>query len=321
MHPSTVSRALDPRSQHLVTEAKREQILAVAQRLGYRSNLVARSLRRNRTDTIGVVVSDLENPIITGILHGLDTSLRQSGFLTLISETQDSSSSFEKILEHLVARSVDAIVVTAATVDDGPLLERIGAVVPVIVAVRPVTGIDLPVIAQDDVLGGRLVADHFAAHGHDLVAQLRGPANVLNFARRAEGFSTTCAERGITEIRMSGPAAAPSAEEGARVMQLVLQRKRRPTAVFAHNDLMAMGALRVIKRLGLRCPEDIAVAGYNNMAFLDLLAPPLTSVVIDVEAVSACAGETALTWITTGEMPPTPHLPPPTLIARTSTTG
>jgi len=319
LHPSTVSRALDPRSTHLVSGATLERVRDAAATLGYRGNLVARSLRRRRTDTIGVVVADLRNTVVTSILNGLDLSLGAAGYLTMIGESGGSSSELEELLRHLVAGPVDAIVVTAATTSDGPLLRRIAEVVPLVVALRPVSRAGLPVVAQDDYAGGALVAEHFAGLRHELVAQLPGPASVGNFVRRRQGFSATCRALHVVEVPGLPLAAEPTAAEGARLTEAVLRGKHAPTAIFAHNDAMAMGALRVLRRRGLRCPEDMAIAGYNNASFVDLFDPPLTSVVVDVQAVSSCAGRLALQWLADGVPPVAPVLPPPVLIPRAST--
>ncbi|MGH8928405.1 MAG: LacI family DNA-binding transcriptional regulator [Acidimicrobiia bacterium] len=279
VHPSTVSRALDPLQINRVKEPTRQLIIEAATRLGYRPDLVARGLRNGRTATIGVIAADLGNTFVTPIIHGLTGAIESAGMLPMIAETQDDHGRLSHILDHMLSRRVDAIVVAAARAGDQALLESAAKLVPVVIAARPLRRTSLPQVIHDDREGGRLVAQLFGDLGHQLVAQLQGPDDVDNFPRRAEGFSGFCESRGITEIVVSARASVPAIHEGKRVMDALLAKPGlRPSAVFAHNDLMALGALSVIRAAGLRVPDDLSLVGYNDLPMVGHLAPPLTTV-------------------------------------------
>jgi LacI family transcriptional regulator len=277
VHPSTVSRALDGIHAHLVKDSTRQRIVQIAERLGYRPHMVARGLQTGRTLTVGVVVADLGNTFITPIIHGLTAALDVHGMMPVIAETQDDSLRFAQILDHLLGRQVDAIVSLAARAGDREILESAARIVPVVVAARPLAHTVLPQVVHDDRRGGAMVAEHLLELGHRRLAQLRGPLDVENFARRAEGFSRATRQAGATEVAVDAFAPLPVIEEGGRLMRLLLDQGDLPTAVFVHNDLMAAGALSVLHENGLKVPEDVSVVGYNDLPLIGYVDPPLTT--------------------------------------------
>src|SRR5207302_9181954 len=125
VHYSTVSRALDPSKVWRVNAVTRKHVEAVARRMGYQRDMVASGLKRGRTHTVAIVVADLGNPFIAPVLRGIANRLEHAGFMSLISDTQDDSARLERILNHLLSRRVDAIILTAARLGDGTVLRRI----------------------------------------------------------------------------------------------------------------------------------------------------------------------------------------------------
>lgn len=277
--PSTVSRALDPRHHSMVNSGTREQIVAAAERLGYRPDLQARSLMTGRTQTIVVIAADLGNPTVTPVLHGVASRVSVEGIVPIIAETNDDSSVLVELVDHMLSRRVDAMIVLGAKRQDADLIESASRIVPVVVATRPLLDVSVPVIMVDDRRGGELVAEHFAALGHRLVAQLAGPSEVMNFPLRDEGFTAMARRKRLRQVSIRDEAEVPTFEEGHRLMNEILDSDvERPTAIFAHNDPMAVGAMSVLRERGVRIPDDISIAGYNDMALTDFLAPPLTTV-------------------------------------------
>ncbi len=318
VHPSTVSRALDPSQAHRVREATRTQIRGVADRLGYRPHLVARGLQTGRTATIAFVAADLSNPFVTPIIHGLTGAIQNDGMMPVIAETQDDHDTFAAILDHMLSRRVDGMVVAAARLGDREILESAARIVPLVLAGRPLEGSSLPQVVHDDRLGGELAAAHLASLGHRRVAQLHGPADVANFPRRAAGFSQHASGNGMVEIASPGMANNPTAAEGERLMEdLLATGMEPPTGVFAHNDLMALGARSALGARGVRVPDDVSLVGYNNLPLVGRLTPPLTTILYPSLEVGRAAGELIIELLG-GEMVKTHDLEPE-LIARGST--
>lgn len=317
VHPSTVSRALDPDRREMVRESTRQEILETASRLGYRPHMGARSLQSGRTATIGVVAADLGNTFVTPIIHGIAASIESSGFLPVIAETEDDTERFGRIIDHMLARRVDALIVAAARDGDQTMLEQAAELVPIVIAARPLEGSSLPHVIHDDCGGAAMAAEHLADLGHHTVAQLYGPRDVGNFPRRATGFSEAVGRLGLREITIDVWAAGPTIEEGHRLMAPLLERDELPTAIFAHNDLMALGAMAELSAAGLRVPDDVSLVGYNDLPTVGHLQPPLTTVRYPSLDVGERAGSMALALLA-GDRPADITLDPE-LIVRGST--
>jgi len=280
VHVSTVSRALNPDEPHRVNATTAARVRAHALRLGYRPDAIARGLRRGKTDTVGVVVADLANPFLVDVMRGVENVLEPRDFMPLIAETRDDPANLRRALERLADRRVDALITTAAmpTVADD-LMSFAKDQAPVVLVSRSLAGSGLPTVYADEYLGGELVAGYLVGLGHRTLAQLRGPQELETFAHRGQAFAETATRLGAEVIEFNPAAIRPTHEEGSRLMGFLLaQAAKLPTAIFAHNDPMALGALDVLKRSGLRCPEDISIVGYNDNPYMAQISPPLTTV-------------------------------------------
>lgn len=251
-----------------------------------------------KTSTVAVVAADLGNTWVTPMIHGIASRMSVEGIVPIISETNDDSRVLDELIDHMLARRVDALIVLAARRSDTEIIDSAGRIVPTVVAGRPLNDARVPVVRAGDARGGRLVAEHFAAKGHRVVTQLRGPSDVLSFPLRGEAFSEAASELGLEEVWVDEEAELPRLDDGARLAEILVERHRQlPTAIFAHNDLMAIGALSVLKAHGVLVPEDVAVCGYNGTPLTGHLTPSLTSVRYPGWEVGHKAAELALRLI------------------------
>jgi len=241
--------------------------------------------------------------------------------MSLFAETQDDSSRLDRILNHLLSRRVDAIILTAGRVGDSHILRRfVGHGIPVVLALQGVPGIRLPSCTNDDLLGGTLAAQHLLALGHRRLAQLRGPADVQPLSQRAEGFSKAVAAAGATEVVIRSTAPLVTADDGRRLMRVVLDSKRaRPTGIFAHHDLMALGALTLAEERGLNCPRDLSIIGYHDLPNLERLVPALTTIRQPLEEAGRAASDMVLHILNSPSRQPRSRRLAPTLVVRQST--
>jgi LacI family transcriptional regulator len=321
VHYSTVSRALDPATLRRVSVDTRKHVQAVAKKMGYQPDMVASGLKKGRTQTVAVIAGDLGNPNIAPVLRGIANELEKAGLMSLISETQDDSARLERVLEHLLSRRVDAIIMTAARLQDAPRLRRLRRQgIPLVLAVQNVPGIRLPAATNDDFLGGALAAKHLLALGHRRVAQLRGPMDINSCYLRAQGFSKTIKAAGAVEVVVRSVAPKGSPEEGAHLMRELLDKKGvRPTGIFVHHDLMAFGALTAAEERGLVAPRDLSMIGYHNLPHNDRIVPPLTSIRQPREELGRIAAEILVAMLTSPGRPPAPRRIAPSLVIRRST--
>lgn len=199
---------------------------------------------------------------------------------------------------------------------------RIAQQVPLVLTVRNLPGSDLPAITHDDERGGRLAAEHLVERGHRRVAQLCGPRNVSSFRERAAGFRGRLELSSVELVEPDDSAAHPVLAEGRRLMELLLDHyEEPPTAIFAHNDLMAFGALEALATNGVSCPQDVAVIGYNDTPMTAFTAPPITTIRLPGYELGRMAADTAVVLMENGHQPRPSLSLPPELAPRYSTLG
>ena len=229
--------------------------------------------------TVGLVVPDIANPNVAPVVRGIEDTLDGHGLVPVISETRDNRTRARRVLDHLLRRRVDAVITTATRSGDRTLVEEFARHVPTVLAVRPLLDSGLATVAGDDRMGAGMVAGHLAGLGHQRVAQLTGPRDVANFALRSEGFAVTAQRAGLRVLEIPETASAPTLAEGRRLMLALLQRHPHPpTGVFAHNDLMAFGALAVLRKYGVACPDDLSLVGYDDSPAAALTHPTRSTV-------------------------------------------
>jgi LacI family transcriptional regulator len=321
VHPSTVSRALDPAQRSLVQEDTLIRIREVADEIGYRMDGVARSLRRRETKTVAVVVTDLGNPVFAPVLRGIAGRLEDAGYIALITETRDDHERLRFAIDKLHERRVDAFVIAAARRGDADLLKSlVTGGMPVVLVVRSLSGTGIPSVTAEDVSGGELAAAHLADLGHRRVAQLTGHQDVRPFFDRSVGFRRAAEERGLSVVDFDAEASDPNPAAGAELTELLLSAGGEiPTAIFAHNDAMAIGALDVLKARGLDCPADVSVLGFNDAPFSDHVNPSLTTIGFPGERIGIAAAELALSVIEEPDHVVGSIAFPPVLVQREST--
>lgn len=319
VHPSTVSRCLDPMQAGRIGDETRERVLRAARALNYRPHPEASNLRRRRSHSVGVLVPDFTNAIHGMLLRGVSDKLESEGYASVVIETRDSESRLDLALEVLKDRRVEGVVnATARQMDGRRLREFMRTGTPVVFAVRDIDGVQATRVLADDFRGGVLAADHLLSLGHQRIAQITGPAQVASFVERSRGMRSGLLQAGVTAEPPTVEAGAATVEEGRSATARLLSANRLLTAIFAHNDLLAIGAISALREAGLRCPGDVSVLGYNDTALTEYLAPALSTIRLPAVEVGQLAAERLLTEIN-GEVTPTLISLQPRLIARDST--
>jgi DNA-binding LacI/PurR family transcriptional regulator len=293
---ATVSRALSEDKAHLVAEVTRERIRAEALRLGFSPDAAAATLRRGRSRTIGILTPDLLNEVFVRVIRETVAYLNRntaeaSRIIPLVGETGDRPDEFRRLLRAFLARRVDAIISLASTEQDAAALSEAAKQVPVVLAVRSLSGARFPSALCDDRGGGAMVAEHLAALGHKVVCQIQGPRRAATFKNRAQGFSRVCRSAKLIESPRGIEVSRAISLEGKLALARILEATDRPTGVFAHNDQLALGLIEAMRERGMRCPDDLAIVGFNNTEASKVLAVPLSTVDYPVAEVGRRAGE------------------------------
>jgi LacI family transcriptional regulator len=278
VHPATASRALNPETRLLVSEETAQRVLAAAADLGYRPNAVARSLRTRRSRTVGVLIPDLNNPLFPPMIRGLEDRLAEAGYVALIGNTDGDDARERQIFEQMLARHVDGYVLATAHLRNPLLEEAVQASVPVVLMNRMAADYEFPSVVVDNERGVKLAVSHLLALGHRNIACIAGPQDLSTGLARYRGYQAAMAEAGLEPAPgQVAFAQAFSIEEGQRCAAEILAAGDC-TAVAAGNDMLAVGCYLALDQAGLSCPADISVVGFNDMPFIDMLRPPLTTI-------------------------------------------
>jgi LacI family transcriptional regulator len=298
--PATVSIVLNnaPLSRYIQATTK-ERIIKAARKLGYQPNQLARSLRSRRNHTIGVVVFDLTDPFCTPILRGIENSLYQSSYVSVLADAHNELSRFERYLEMLLERRVEGMIVIAnwTLVDINLLADLEKRNIPTVVIGRELERDTINSIMVDNEIGGRIALQHLYALQHRKIAFVRGPKMVVDSPLRWMGINGYAQSVGL-QIDPKLVVELPDRKEpnsgfegGYRAVGELLKRKRTFTGVVAFDDMTALGVLRGLTEHGIKVPEQCSVIGFDDVAPAALSNPALTTVRQPMESMGASAVE------------------------------
>jgi LacI family transcriptional regulator len=296
---ATISRVLS-NSQYPVKMAVREQILQAAHEMGYKPNLSARSLRTDRTNTIGILVDDLMSPFTPTVVRGIQDYLKDKDFMSLIVNSDWDPEQERNALEALISRPVDGIIfVEYSHLTSNEALEKSNKPG---VFVHRLFGTKIHnSVVPDDCYGAELAVRHLISLGHQKIAYISGPESWYSSKERLSGYRHELEQSGISFNPDWVRPGDWEVEGGYQAVKSLLLLKNRPTAIFAGNDSMALGAVYAIQDAGLSVPRDIAVVGYDNRDFTRIVRPCITTVVMPVYEMGRIAAEMLLNQIAEGK--------------------
>lgn len=279
VHWSTVSRALNPEKRHLISPDMIERVEACVRELGYRANALASGLRTQRSRTIGVIVSNLGDPVHPPIVRAIEDRFAEIGYVTLVGNTDNYPERQAALIERFIGQGVDGLIVATFARNDPIIGTCVEANIPTVAVFRDPECEFVPSVRVDDAKAMELAVHHLAEHGHRRIAHIAGPQNVSTGYYRYRGFRRAC--RALAQIGVV-PAIAYGAEftveDGEIACRALLRDNPEITAIAAANDMLAVGALRHLQARKIRCPNDISIVGMNDMPFMDAITPALTTI-------------------------------------------
>lgn len=291
---ATISRVLNGTGP--VREETRRKVMEVVDRLRWSPHVAARSLTTNETKTIGVVLPDIYGEFFSEVIRGIDVTARRHGFHILVSSSHSDQAETAEVLRAMRGR-VDGVVVMSPTIPARDLRANLPEGFPVVL-LNCVAGDGLASISIDNHGGARAMVRHLAALGHRRIGFIGGPAGNHDAAERRRGWRTALRAAGTTPPPEWETRGDFGEESGLRAAQQLLALSPRPTAVFAANDAMAIGCLAALQEAGIAVPDEMAVAGFDDIPFARYTAPPLTSVHVPIGDLGARAMERLLAAIT-----------------------
>jgi LacI family transcriptional regulator len=322
VHVSTVSRALDERTRHMITAEVADKIIKVSRELNYSPNAAAYSLRTNRTRLIGVIIPDLTNPIFPPIIRGIEDALGRRNYIAVVVNTDGAATRESALINTLRGREVDGLIVASVERQDKAIDELADAGIAVVTVNRRVDSPHVSSVVNNEHAGMRRVLTHLISLGHSRIVGIAGPQGLSTGKIRHEAF-----EHFRKKLGLAGDpgtvvfANAFNEDEGERCMETLLARDIGFSAVVASNDRLAIGALTALKRHGIDCPAQVSVTGFNDMYLADRIDPPLTTVRIQQYEVGLRAAEALLRHIDAGDKlaEPVHDVLPVDLVVRQST--
>jgi LacI family transcriptional regulator, galactose operon repressor len=318
VHVTTASRALNPAASSLVSAATVRRVRAAARELRYQPNAIARGLKTARSMSVGVLLPDLTNPLFPPIVRGIEDVLAAAGYTTLIANTDNDPGRQTTLFESLRARQVDGFIVATAHRDDPLFIEAHRQGVKLVLVNRRLDRTGIPSVTGDDQAGIALAVQHLVDIGHTRIAHVAGPQDTTTGLSRLRAYRQAAADANL-DAGLIAPARGFTESEGARATRTLLDTGQAPTAIIAANDMIALGCLDVFAERGIKCPSDISLIGFNDMPFVDRLAPPLSTVRVPHYEIGAEAARMLLERLGNGDLPAKSITLPVRLVVREST--
>lgn len=315
---ASVSRALNGHAS--ITDDTRKHILAVVKRMRYMPHVGARSLTTSFTNTIGVLLPDLYGEFFSEMIRGIDGAARRRGLHLMVSSLHGDADEAALAIRAMRGR-VDGLLVMSPHVDAAFLSDNLPEDLPIVLMNTAAGGTQYPSISVDNYSGAHAMVAHLVARGYRRIAFLAGPSGNFEAQERLRGYRAALAELapGATEQVYEGDFSEQSGQAVGEVL-LELDAALRPDALFAANDMMAIGALLALKQGGLQLPRDMALAGFDDIPIARYVSPALTTVRVPIADLGVQALESLVAKIgQPGSMAATAQTLGAELVARAST--
>ena len=298
----TVSAVINNKSH--VSKARRQRVEEAIRKLNYRPNLIARSLIKQKTQTIGMIVTDIANPFFPMVVRGAEDAVQRHGYNLLLCNSDDILEKEEKELELLLSKRVDGILLTKAAGDFRPSLRQLikDVKVPFVLVMRTYPELTKDVVMSDDYQGAYEAVRHLARSGRRRIGLVSGPMKVSNAKERWRGFRDGLEAENLPydpELVVEGDYRI---ESGFRAGHAMLSY--RPDGIYVANHLMTIGLLKAAEEMGLKCPEDFGLVSFDDYPWLSVFRPRLTTVELPKHQLGNEAAELLIQRIEGDTSPP-----------------
>ncbi|MEI7844448.1 MAG: LacI family DNA-binding transcriptional regulator [Chloroflexota bacterium] len=274
--PTTVSHVIN--KTRFVSDEKRERVEQVITEMNYRPNALAQSLRNGTTRSLGLILPDSANPFFAEVARSIENAAFGVGYSVILCNTENDLQKATLYLDVLSKKQVDGVIFVMTGEGSNSLKNLVEMQIPTVIMDRDLLGSELDFVLADSHQGGFMATQHLISLGHKRIGCIAGPAIINQSSRRFAGYKQALQDAGLRiepALIMNGNFHPDSGWELGREM---LSLPNAPTAIFACNDLMAIGVLRAATELGLRIPDDLALVGYDDIELSSYTNPPLTTI-------------------------------------------
>jgi LacI family transcriptional regulator len=319
VHPSTVARVLNGDPRQRVSAEVRERIMSVARERGYHPNQLARALRLKRAHVIGTVIPDIANPFFAALLRGIEDAAAQQDFSVILANTDDDPVRELRSLHVLRERQVDGVILATARRHDPAVRQLAETGYPFVLVNRHTEPLPANAVVPDDYAGAMRAVEHLVALGHRRIAHIAGPEALSTGYRRRLGYQAALEQQGLPLDPALVVTGSYREAGGYEAMSALLAPAQPPTAVFAVNDLAALGAVRALYEVGLRVPDDMSLVGFNDLPVAAQMTPRLTTLHVATHLMGVAAAERLLALLSGVDVAVEPLVMPVELVYRDST--
>lgn len=314
---TTVSHVIN--GTRFVSEAARERVQQAIAALNYVPSALARSLKSSRTHTVGMMIPNNSNPYFAEIIRGIEDTCFEAGFNVILCNSDDDPHKQSQYVRVLSEKQVDGLIVLSSGGDPELIATLRSAGMPQVVVDREIDDLTVDLVEVNHELGGYLATRHLLELGHRRIACIAGPQALSPARQRVQGYHRALTEAGLRVDDKLLRSTDFTSAGGHAAMASLLKMRQRPSAVFASNDLMAIGAVCAAAEAGLRIPEDLSVVGFDDIALAAYSNPPLTTIAQPKHQTGTLAARLLLERIAQRDKPLHREILQPTLCLRRST--
>lgn len=275
---ATISRVLSGKAEeNRISPETRDAILKAAEESNYSPNVIARNLRTNRTNTIGLLLPSIANPYFADIASVIIKEARKFRFTTIVMDSDENEESEKSAMSTLISRQVDGIIAVPIDSRAGLFEEVSRKLLPVILIDRYFTDSSLPYVSTNNYLGSIMAIDHLIMNGHTDIACIQGATGSIPNKKRVLGYYAALEKAGIKD-KATVVGSEFSEQNGYMETKLLMNRPKRPTAIYALSNTIALGAMKAIRENGLSIPSDISLISFDDNIYMDYMTPAISRI-------------------------------------------
>ena len=319
VHAGTASRALNARTRAMVNADTVDRVRRAATQLGYVPNVLARGLRTKSSMTVGLVIPDITNPFFPPVVRAIEAHLQPHGYSSLIANSDGFEAGERGALTSLLDRRVDGLIVASGQRDESSISDLYDAGVKVVLLNRDAGPVPYPLVTGNDASGITAAVEALYELGHRRLLHISGPMNISTSSARSSAFEAACRSfEGLSGLVVTADSLSIEAGHSA-MLPLLQDRSHGVTGVIASTDLIAVGVLRALKQMGIDCPRDMSVVGFNDVQFAEDFSPPLSTIRVPTTEMGMQAAQLLLDALSGTVQSAETIMLPVTLIMRGST--
>lgn len=317
---STVSRVFNGKSEkYRISKKTTELVLQTAKKFNYEPNQLARSLRLNRSYTIGLIIPDISNPFFARVARYIEKSARDNGYSVIVSDSEEKSEIERSSLQIFTSRKIDGLIISPVGKEAEHLIKARNKNIPIVLVDRYFPDLNLPFVGSDNFKGSFEATNYLIQNGHTRIAFIQGLTNTTVNQERVNGFIKAFKINNIPLDRNLIVGDNFGEENGYVETRLLINRGKRPTALFAASNLISLGALKALYEEKLNVPDDMSIISFDDQTYSNYLATPMTTVAQQSQEIGSIAFKLLMDRIESNRTSESPKILMPTkLIIRKS---